>query len=26
MLKTIHGLKEADNGKFFTYTGKEVPW
>ncbi|KAK3671924.1 hypothetical protein LTR78_008099 [Recurvomyces mirabilis] len=25
MLKCIHGLKEDDNGKFFTYTGKEVP-
>lgn len=26
MLKCIHGLKESDNGKFFTYTGKEMPW
>ncbi|KAK5746659.1 hypothetical protein LTR17_000675 [Elasticomyces elasticus] len=26
MLKCIHGLTEQDNGKFYTYTGKEVPW
>jgi len=26
MLKAIHGLGEGDNGKFYTYTGKEVPW
>ncbi|KAK5133220.1 hypothetical protein LTR08_008055 [Meristemomyces frigidus] len=26
MLKCVHGLAERDNGKFFTYTGKEVPW
>jgi len=26
MLKAIHGLGEEDNGKFYTYTGKEVPW
>lgn len=26
MLKCIHGLEEGSNGKFFTYTGKEVPW
>lgn len=26
MLKCVHGLKTEDNGKFFTYTGKEVPW
>ena len=26
MLKCIHGLGEGDNGKFYTYTGKEVPW
>ncbi|KAK5118386.1 hypothetical protein LTR62_002900 [Meristemomyces frigidus] len=26
MLKCIRGLGEADNGKFFGYTGKEVPW
>jgi len=26
MLKCVHGLAEGDNGKFFTYTGKEVPW
>lgn len=26
MLKCIHGLREADNGKFYTYTGEEVPW
>ncbi|KAK0938778.1 hypothetical protein LTR48_004741 [Friedmanniomyces endolithicus] len=25
MLKAIHGLGEGDNGKFYTYTGKEVP-
>ena len=26
MLRCVHGLGEADNGKFFTYTGDEVPW
>lgn len=26
MLKVVHGLKEGDNGKFFTYDGSEVPW
>ncbi|KAK3066140.1 hypothetical protein LTR53_017633, partial [Teratosphaeriaceae sp. CCFEE 6253] len=26
MLKCIRGLGEGDNGKFYTYTGKEVPW
>ncbi|TKA58220.1 hypothetical protein B0A55_12203 [Friedmanniomyces simplex] len=26
MLKCIHGLGEGDNGEFYTYTGKEVPW
>lgn len=26
MLKCIHGLTDESNGKFFTYTGKEVPW
>jgi hypothetical protein len=26
MLKCVHGLGEGDNGKFYTYTGKEVPW
>ncbi|KAK6432816.1 hypothetical protein LTR95_011008 [Oleoguttula sp. CCFEE 5521] len=26
MLKCIHGLGEGENGKFFTYTGVEVPW
>ena len=26
MLKCVQGLGEGDNGKFFTYTGKEVPW
>ena len=26
MLKCVHGLTGEDNGKFFTYTGKEVPW
>jgi len=26
MLKCVHGLTDESNGKFFTYTGKEVPW
>lgn len=26
MLKCIHGLDQGSNGKFYTYTGKEVPW
>lgn len=26
MLKIVRGLKEGDNGKFFTYDGSEVPW
>lgn len=26
MLACVHGLGEGDNGRFFTYTGKEVPW
>lgn len=26
MLKVLHGLKDGDNGKFFTYTGEEVKW
>ncbi|MCJ1257753.1 hypothetical protein MMC24_005579 [Lignoscripta atroalba] len=26
MLKCLHGLKESDTAKFYTYTGKEVPW
>jgi len=26
MLKTIHNLKDEDTGKFYTYTGEEVPW
>lgn len=26
MLKVVHGLKESDNGKFFTYDGSVVPW
>ena len=26
MLKTLHGLKGEDNGKFYTYDGSEVPW
>lgn len=26
MLKCVHGLTEESNGKFFTYTGKEVAW
>ncbi|KAF4554733.1 Short chain dehydrogenase-like protein 13 [Elsinoe fawcettii] len=26
MLRTLHKLGEGDNGKFYTYTGQEVPW
>jgi len=26
MLKTLHGLKSSDTGKFYTYTGEEKPW
>ncbi|KIY03214.1 uncharacterized protein Z520_01681 [Fonsecaea multimorphosa CBS 102226] len=26
MLKTVHSLKDEDTGKFYTYTGDEVPW
>jgi NAD(P)-dependent dehydrogenase (short-subunit alcohol dehydrogenase family) len=26
MLKTLHGLKSEDNGKFYTHDGSEVPW
>jgi NAD(P)-dependent dehydrogenase (short-subunit alcohol dehydrogenase family) len=26
MLKIVHGLSEADNGRFYTYTGEQVPW
>lgn len=26
MLKTLHGVKAEDSGKFFTYDGSEVPW
>jgi hypothetical protein len=26
MLRTVHGLKGEDNGKFFTYDGSVVPW
>ena len=26
MLKTLHGLKGENNGKFFTYDGSVVPW
>ena len=26
MLKVLHGLKDADNGKFFEYSGEEVGW
>ncbi|KAK4935513.1 hypothetical protein LTR10_023424 [Elasticomyces elasticus] len=26
MLKTLHNLQETDSGKFYTYTGEEVPW
>lgn len=26
MVKCIRGLEEGSNGRFFTYTGEEVPW
>ena len=26
MLKVLHGLQDTDSGKFYTYTGEEVPW
>ena len=26
MLRTLHGLGEGDNGRFFTYDGSVVPW
>ncbi|KXL46478.1 hypothetical protein M433DRAFT_130762 [Acidomyces richmondensis BFW] len=26
MLRCMHGLQDGSNGKFFTYTGEEVPW
>lgn len=26
MLATAHGVKKEDSGKFYTYTGEEVPW
>lgn len=26
MLRCVHGLTGDDNGKFYTYTGEEVPW
>lgn len=26
MLKTLHGVRDADNGKFFNYDGTEQPW
>jgi NAD(P)-dependent dehydrogenase (short-subunit alcohol dehydrogenase family) len=26
MLRCVHGLSGDDNGKFYTYTGEEVPW
>ncbi|OCT53027.1 hypothetical protein CLCR_11416 [Cladophialophora carrionii] len=26
MLKVVHNLKDEDTGKFYTYTGGEVPW
>jgi len=26
MLKVAHNLKDSDTGKFYTYTGAEVPW
>ncbi|EXJ60177.1 hypothetical protein A1O7_04329 [Cladophialophora yegresii CBS 114405] len=26
MLKVVHGVKNEDTGKFYTYTGEEVPW
>ncbi|KAK3491574.1 hypothetical protein B0T13DRAFT_490277 [Neurospora crassa] len=25
-LKVLHGLKDEDNGKFFNYSGENVPW
>lgn len=26
MIKVLHGLKDGDNGKFFCYSGEQVPW
>lgn len=26
MLKTLHGLTDQDNGKFFNYDGSEQAW
>lgn len=26
MLKTIHGLKDEETARFYTYTGEQVPW
>ncbi|EXJ73725.1 uncharacterized protein A1O5_03487 [Cladophialophora psammophila CBS 110553] len=26
MLNVLHELKDSDTGKFYTYTGEEVPW
>lgn len=26
MLKVIHGLKDEDTAKFYTYTGEQLPW
>lgn len=26
ILKTIHGLKDDETAKFYTYTGEQVPW
>ena len=26
MLRTIERVGEDDSGKFYTYTGEEVPW
>ncbi|KIW89455.1 uncharacterized protein Z519_09611 [Cladophialophora bantiana CBS 173.52] len=26
MLNVLHELKDSDSGKFYTYTGEEVPW
>jgi len=26
MLKTIHKVGEKESGRFYTYTGEEVPW
>ena len=26
MLKVLHGLGDADNGKFYEYSGVEIGW